>query len=160
MKLIKVSIIIIAFWSSLFGGDAYQFVDIGECILPISNKLEKIGKGLNYTEKNYMEGLDFDSLDINNTNKEELVEKLLENPIDLSIINNDEKTASIEAKAKKMLHLDKKIIISGFQAFIDNKKTNINRLVYLKNHVLFLGNYPLDELNYMLSYCKKTSREK
>jgi hypothetical protein len=136
MKLIKVGIITITFWSSLFGGDAYQFVDIGECILPISNKLEKIGK-INYAEKNYKEGLDLDSLDINKVNKKELMKKLLEAPIYLTIINNDEKTNSITTKAKKMFQLDKKIIISGFQAFIDNKKTNINRLVYLKNHVYF-----------------------
>jgi hypothetical protein len=159
MKLIKVSIITITFWSSLFGGDAYQFVDIGECILPISNKLEKTGKVI-YAEKNYKEGLDLDSLDINKVNKKELMKKLLEAPIYLTIINNDEKTNSITTKAKKMFQLDKKIIILGFQAFVDNKKTNTNRLVYLKNHVLFLSNYPLDELNYMLSYCKKTSREK
>jgi hypothetical protein len=88
------------------------------------------------------------------------MKKLLEAPIYLTIINNDEKTNSITTKAKKMFQLDKKIIILGFQAFVDNKKTNTNRLVYLKNHVLYLSNYPLDELNYMLSYCKKTSREK
>ena len=160
MKLIKVGIITITFWNSLFGGDAYQFVDIGECILPISNKLEKIGNSLHYAEKDYKKRLDFDSLDINNTNREELMEKLLANPISISIEYNNEKMESINTKAKNMLHLDKKIIVSGFQAFVDNKKTNINRLVYLKNHVLLLGNYPIDELNYMLSYCKKTSREK
>ena len=153
MKLIKLCIMVMTFGSYLFGGDAYTLVDIGECILPISKKLEKRGEGQYYDEKNYIDLSYPDSSSI--SNKE--IEKINANPIGISIENNNKKMESINAKTKKMLHLDKKIMISGFQIFTDNKKTNINRLVYLKNHVLLLGNYPLNELNYMLSYCKKTS---
>jgi len=139
MKLSKLVVVLMMCLSFLFAGDAYKYVDIGECIVPISKNLEKRGKGQHYDEKNYV-GSYID-------------------PMAISIEKNSEKTAKLCAKTKKILHLNKKIIISDFQVFTDNKKVNSNRLVYLKNHVIFLfGNNPLPELNYMLEYCRKTQQ--
>ena len=136
MKLIKLKFLWLFLGTCLMAGDAYNYVDIEECILPISKKLYKIEAG-NYTQKDYNGSLYI-------------------NPVSIAIdpINRHNMRAS--EKAKKILHLDKKTYIEGFQVFTDNKKINSNKLVYLKNHVLLLGNYPMIDLKYMLSYCKKT----
>ena len=138
MRLINILVVIIIFWTYIFGGDFYSLVDLEECILPISKKLYKIENG-NYVEKDYNGSLYI-------------------NPISISFDKNNKETERVNSKAKKILHLNKKIIISGFQVFTDNKKINSNKLVYLKDYTLLLGNYPLDDLKYMLDYCKNTSK--
>ena len=139
MKSINILVTIVAFGSYVFGGDSYNLINTEECILPISKKLELLkDSNMNYIEKDYNGSLYI-------------------NPISITINKKNKETARINAKAKKILHLNKKNIMFGFQIFTDNKKTNSNKLVYLKDYVLLLGNYPENDLKYMLSYCSKTS---
>jgi len=103
MKLISMWCMIVTFGSYVFGGDSYKLIDIEECTLPISKKLEKRVEG-SYTEKNYAGSLYVD-------------------PIGITFEKKNKEIVRINTKAKKMLHLDKKIIIAGFEVFTDNKKT-------------------------------------
>ena len=119
----------------MYGGDAYHYVDIGECILPISKKMYKVEKGY-YEEKNYTGSYI--------------------NPRGIVIEEKNKDTEQTTAKTKKMLHLDKQMIISSFQTFTNNSKINNNTLIYLDKHILLVSNYSFNELLYMLSYCKRT----
>ena len=137
MKLISIWVIIIVFGNYAIGGDAYKLIDIKECVLPISKKLEQIEFG-NYTEKDYNGSLYI-------------------NPISVAISKIDNDTPRIASKAKKILHLNKAITILGFKVFTNNKEVNHINFIYLQEHTLLVSNYPLNDLKYMLSYCKKTS---
>ena len=115
--------------SDLYQNNAFRYVDIGECVLPIEKKLHKIEKW-DYVESDY--AIDPKSVTVAKADKQ--IMKLVKNN----------------------LHLKKIIYIQGYKAFIDEKKCFEIVYVTLKDHDVIIAYHTKNEINYMLSYCKKT----
>ena len=120
-----------------FAGNRYNLVDIGECILPISNQLIQTD-GHNFIEKDYKITVKY--------------------PMAITIDQKNKITKASYKKIVTMLKLNQEIMIARFNGLQGESMNNTNTLIVLKRYMILLTNYPQKETEYMLEYCKRTAK--
>jgi len=138
MKLNNILIISILINNCAYAKEGYNYINIGECMIPLMKKLELISSdksGYIFSEKDH----NFDGK--------------LKSPVGITI----EKNLGMQQKRIdniiKIGNLNKKIVKNGYLIYTDGKKDNNVFFVILNKSSIVTVNYLRKDLDFLLDYC-------